>query len=479
MKDLLHKLQQPKGIAPLVTFRILFGGLMMAGALRFMGSGWIERLYVEPDFFFKFYGFEWVQPLGLWGSYALYSIIALSAAGIMLGWRYRLSAIAFFLSFSYSELIDATNYLNHYYLVCLLGLLLIALPAHRRFSLDVRRRPDWRVDTVPAWCIYVLMLQVGIVYFYAGFAKLDADWLLRAMPLAVWLPTKADWPLLGLLFTQSWVAYAFSWFGALYDLTIPFFLLWKRSRPLAYVAVIVFHVLTRLLFNIGLFPFIMIFNTLIFFPANVHERWLAKIGYSTDRTGRHYAFGQRRMFYLRPVLLAYFALQLLLPMRYTLYPGHVLWTEEGYRFGWRVMLVEKVGQATFTVHDPESGRSAEVDNSAFLTAFQEKQMAIQPDFILQYAHHLAAVYQERYGIQRPRVTVDCHVALNGRSSQRLIDPTVDLASIEDGFAHKAWILPFAGRREYSKRCVPRRGAEDAGIDYQRLSCSSVSEDTAL
>jgi hypothetical protein len=440
---LLHTLTQPKRIAPLVTFRVLFGGLMMVGAVRFMLSGWVERLCVAPDFFFKFYGFEWVQPLGLYGSYALYSLIALSAAGIMLGWRYRWSTVLFFLSFSYSELIDATNYLNHYYLVCLLGLLLISLPAHRRFSLDVRRRPELEVDTVPAWCIYVLMLQLGIVYFYAGFAKLNADWLFRAMPLAVWLPTKADWPLLGSLFTQSWVAYVFSWFGAFYDLTIPFWLLWKRSRPLAYVAVVVFHLLTKLLFNIGLFPFIMIFNTLIFFPAAVHERWLQKIGYSTVVVGRHYQFTGRQMSLFRPALLAFFALQLLLPLRHNLYPGNVLWTEEGYRFAWRVMLVEKVGQATFTVHDPQTGRSGEVDNSEFLTLFQEKQMAIQPDFILQYAHHLAEVYGERYGIEAPKVTVDCHVALNGRPSQRLIDPTVDLAGLKDGLAPKTWILPFA------------------------------------
>ena len=45
----------PRPIAPLITFRILFGGLMMVGAARFMLSGWVERLYVEPRFFFKFY----------------------------------------------------------------------------------------------------------------------------------------------------------------------------------------------------------------------------------------------------------------------------------------------------------------------------------------------------------------------------------------------------------------------------------------
>ncbi|NJL75836.1 MAG: HTTM domain-containing protein [Saprospiraceae bacterium] len=85
------------------------------------------------------------------------------------------------------------------------------------------------------------------------------------MPLAIWLPTKADFPILGSLFAQPLTAHLFSWFGAIYDLTIPFFLLNTYTRPFAYIAVITFHVLTKMLFNIGLFPWIMIFSTLIFF----------------------------------------------------------------------------------------------------------------------------------------------------------------------------------------------------------------------
>ena len=392
----------PHRIAPLITFRILFGGLMTVGAVRFMLSGWVERLYVEPRFFFKFYGFEWVEPLGHAGMYVLYSLIAISAAMVMLGLFYRVAAAVFFLSFTYSELIDLANYLNHYYLVCLLAFLMIFLPAHRRFSLDARRRPELLVTHVPAWVIHILMLQVGLVYFFAGFAKLNPDWLFRAMPMAVWLPTKADWPLLGLLFKQPWAAFAFSWAGAIYDLTIPFWLLWRPSRPFAYLAVLVFHLLTKLLFNIGLFPFIMIFNTLIFFSPEFHERWLGKIGYRAGEAPAHYAFPSFSIKALRPALALYFAFQLLFPLRFLLYPGNVLWAEQGYRFAWRVMLVEKVGQATFFVHDPATGHTAEVDNSRYLTSYQEKQMAIQPDMILQYAHFLEKEYRREHGLAKPR-----------------------------------------------------------------------------
>jgi hypothetical protein len=347
------------------------------------------------------------------------------------------------LSFTYVELLDATYYLNHYYLVILLAFLLFWLPANRAFSLDVWLQPRLRRTTIPAWCIYLLMIQVGMVYFFAGVAKLNPDWLFRAMPLAVWLPANLGVPPFQSLFENSTTAYLFSWTGALYDLTIPFLLLFRRTRAFAYLAVIGFHLITGWLFNIGLFPFIMIFNTLIFFSADFHRRLLSFLGYREDTTRPtpfRYPLNFRPL--LKGMLTAYLVIQLLVPFRYLLYPGHLLWTEEGYRFSWRVLLTEKTAQATFYVQDPVTGRRAEIDNSKYLHTVQEKQMAFQPDMILQYAHFLAEKFRQDYQIDEPIVTVDCHVALNGRSSRRLIDPTINLATEQNSWKAKDWILPF-------------------------------------
>ena len=68
-------------------------------------------------------------------------------------------------------------------------------------------------------------------------------------------------------------------------------------------------------------------------------------------------------------------------------------------------------------------------------------MSFQPDFIIEYAHFLHDYYQKQ-GVKNPIVTVDSYVALNGRLSQRYIDPNVDLAKEKDTFKHKTWILPF-------------------------------------
>jgi hypothetical protein len=279
MPRLSKYLNTSVSIAPLAGFRILFGFIMLVSIVRFMLRGWIKALYIEPEFYFTFYGFEWIAPLGASGMYLLFAIMAVSAIMIMLGYRYRLAALLFFLSFTYVELIDKTNYLNHYYFVSIISFLLIFLPANGSYSLDAWLNPKIAVSRVPRWTITIIKLQLAIVYLYAGAAKLNPDWLFEAMPLKIWLPAKAHLPLIGPLLEQPLTAYFFSWAGAAYDLTIVFFLINRITRPWAYLAVVVFHLSTALLFQIGMFPYIMILATLIFFPAEFHQRWLEKASY--------------------------------------------------------------------------------------------------------------------------------------------------------------------------------------------------------
>ncbi len=443
-------LTRPTSIAPLVVFRILFGGVMLAGTVRFAWKGWIRELYLRPDYFFSYYGFEWVTVPGEFGIYGLFLLMGLSALGIMLGYRYRLSALLFFLSFTWVELIDKTNYLNHYYFVSLVAFLLILVPAHRRFSLDVLRRPGLRAERVPRWTVAVFKLQLGIVYFYAGLAKLNADWLLEAMPLRIWLPARAHLPLIGEWLAYPATAYLMSWAGALYDLTITFFLLWRPTRVAAYAAVVLFHGMTAMLFQIGMFPYVMIGCTLIFFSPEFHEGVLRKLRRAGGYLGIREKRGQSGSGEYRPVrgggalaglLVVFFALQLLVPHRHLLYPGNLFWNEQGYRFSWRVMLMEKAGHAVFHVRDPETGREWEASNYEYLTRNQEKMMSTQPDMILQFAHYLEEQYR-RQGMGDVEITAEVRVTLNGRKSRLLVDPEVDLTEVERGFRHKEWIRPF-------------------------------------
>ncbi len=432
--------------APLAVFRISFGLMMLASIIRFWSYGWIEKLYLQPKFHFSYYGFEWIKPIGDY-TYLIFVICGFSALFVALGLKYRLAVIIFFLSFTYIEFMDKTTYLNHYYFISVLSFLMCFLPANGYFSLDaILRKKHYK--QIPKWTIDSIKLLLGIVYVYAGFAKLNSDWLFRAMPLKIWLPSKYDLPLIGeSVMQQEWLHSAMSWSGMLYDLTIPFLLLYKRTRIFAFVVVVFFHVFTRVLFPIGMFPYVMIIGTLIFFDYKVHERILnvfrklfksLKLKAAKLETS-NYGFSNQKI--ILPVLALFFAIQLLFPFRYALYPNELFWTEEGYRFSWRVMLMEKAGYTEFKVVNSETGSSFAVNNLDFLSPFQEKQMSTQPDFILEYAKHLERHFGSQ-GHQNIEIYVDSYVALNGRSSERYIDPKVDLLKQTESFKPKNWILPF-------------------------------------
>lgn len=424
-------------IAPLVTFRILFGVMMFLGVLRFGFNGWIYQQYVQPVFYFSYFGFEWVKPLSEQGMYVVFAAMAVSFLMLALGLFYRLSSIAAFLLFSYVELLDKTNYLNHYYFISIVCFVLIFVPAGKAFSLDVRWKITKPLSQVPLWTVGALRLQLGMVYFFAGLAKVNYEWLFEALPLKIWLPPHSSLPLVGFLMDKTWVAYFFSWFGCVYDISIPFLLLNSKTRKYAYVFVIIFHVATSALFPIGMFPYIMILSTLIFFSAPQHERWLYMMGWKKSIA----LHKPEPIQWKWRLLQLHFMIQLLLPFRYLLYPGKLFWTEQGYRFSWRVMLMEKAGTALFYVRDTENNKELEVDNKEFLTPQQEKMMATQPDMILQYAHFLKDVYKNR-GVANPSVRVFSYVSLNGNRSQPFINPHTDLTREKESFAPKNWILPY-------------------------------------
>jgi hypothetical protein len=450
--EIKKTIEKPTSIAPLVVFRMIFGLLMLISTIRFMYLGWVEEHFINSVFFFKYYGFEWVKPLNAFSMYAIHYLMIAAALGITIGFLYRFSAFIFFLCFTYCQLIDISYYLNHYYFVSLMSLILVILPANYYFSIDNYLGWVKTKTQIPLWCILLIKFQLGIVYFYAGIAKIQPEWLFDAMPLRLWLPAQDDFPLIGFIFTYPLTAYIFSWAGMLYDIFIVLLLSWSKTRLLAYGAVIFFHALTGYFFQIGVFPIVMIFSTLIFFSDNFHikiihflEKNLIKTTKSTifrtnDDSVLLWNFDTVGKKILAYTLIFYVVFQLLFPFRYLLYPGDLFWTEQGFRFSWRVMLMEKAGTATFFVKDGISGAEGEIDNKAFLTTHQEKQMAFQPDLILQYAHFLKKYYEEK-GMKNVSVRAQVYVTLNGSLSKLYFDPTLDLTKIQDSWQHKAWLYP--------------------------------------
>lgn len=422
----------PTDAASLGAFRVLLGAMLVVAVVRHWAKGGIHDAFVVPKVFFPYDGLSFVRPLPGLGMYVVYAVIAFAGASLALGFRSRTSAAVACVLFTYAHACDKTSYLNHYYLIGLLLALAALLPLGSALSIDSARAGGER--DVARWMPWLVRFQIGCVYFYGGVGKLESDWLCSAMPLRIWLAANGDFPLLGPLLRLPETAFVMSWLGAAFDLTVPLLLSIKRTRIFAYACVVAFHVVTARLFQIGMFPWVMIALTPVFFEPSWPRRLFP------------FAFGDRagsprdlpRLALAFPFVWALF--QIVYPLRSHLFAGDVLWTEDGYRFSWRVMLIEKAGSAELEAIDPGSGARRLVRTRAYLTPFQEKMMSTQPDMIRAFAV-IVADDAERHGEPRPRVTADVIVALNGRPPARLVDPLVDLAAEPPSFGTTRWVLP--------------------------------------
>jgi len=449
---------KPVDISFLVFFRILFGGIMLWEVYRYFTYNWITRYYVEPAITFTYYGFSWVKPWPGSGMYIHFVVLGLAAACVMAGFLYRIATPVFFLAFTYVFLLDQTRYLNHLYLVCLIGFAMCFLPAQRAFSVDALLRPKIRTDVVPAWTLWLLRAQVGIPYFYGGIAKLNSDWLLGGEPMRTWLYPLTTAPGLGALFKADWVVYGFVSGGLLLDLLVVPLLLWRRTRIFAFIAAVLFNLINSVIFDIGIFPWLMLGALLIFFPPDLLRRFArafmspGKIHDDVEPPETPKAIpetianpslfpslaSQKRVVLL---LAAYFAVQILLPFRHYLYPGNVSWTEEGHNFAWHMKLRTKEGEAVFTVTHPGTGQTWIIKPEHYLKSHQLMKMTTKPDLILQFSHYLAEE-KRREGYDDLEVRAHVMVSLNGRQPQLLIDPNVDLTKERASLFPTRWIVPL-------------------------------------
>jgi len=449
MQTVLYRLFEPVDGASLAVFRMIFGAILVWEVYRYFSKGWIERYFVDPTFHFKFHGFGWIEPWpGSWME-AHFAVLGALAVCITLGLAYRIVAPLFFLGFTYVFLLEQARYLNHFYLVCLLAFLLSVVPAHRVWSLDaVLARPRWP-ETVPAWSLWLLRAQIGLVFFFAGVAKLNGDWL-RGEPLRIWLAERTDFPVIGHFFTEDVTPWLFSYGGLLFDLLVIPLLIWPRTRIFAFVAAVGFHMTNQQLFTIGIFPFLALGTALLFFPADWPRfRWLrarrrpprqpivtpgpsAPHGWRLSRARAALVGG----------IAIYLAVQILMPLRHFAIPGNVSWTEEGHRFAWHMKLRDKEAQAEFAVFDG-GRRLGFADPGLYLTDWQWEEMSTRPDMILQFAQHIEREAR-RQGLGDVEVRADVFASLNGREEQRLIDPQADLTKESRPLllGHADWVEPL-------------------------------------
>lgn len=430
-------------IASLVYFRVVFGAIMLWEVYRYFQAGWIHHYWIEPPVNFPYYGFSWLEPLpGNW-MYLLFAGLGVLSLFIMVGFLYRISMVIFFAGFTYSFLLEQARYLNHFYLIILISFLMIFLPLNRAFSVDVGLKRVGAVDRVPAWTLWILRFQLGVVYFFGGIAKINSDWL-RGEPMGIWLAARTDFPFIGHLFREPEAAFIFSYGGLLFDLLIVPLLLWRRTRLPAFLGAFLFHLTNQQLFHIGIFPWMMMVATAIFFEPDWPRRMLGKLGVgrtSVSATMPDRVPSWQRQWVIACLLGLYCTWQCLYPLRHLLNPGDPAWTEVGHRFSWRMKLRSKTASGQFIVRNRETGETKGVNPANYLKPWQNSDMLTQPYMIWQFARFLEGEFRNGKD-QDIQVYGWIQASLNGRPFQAYIDPTIDLTAEPFPPHSIPWLVPL-------------------------------------
>jgi len=259
--------------------------------------------------------------------------------------------------------------------------------------------------------MWFIKAELVIVYAYAGIVKINIDWL-RGEPLRHWLHYREGIPFIGHFFNYDSTIFFFSYGGLVYDILMGPMMLYRPTIPLGVILSLFFHLTNKIIFNIGIFPYMMIASTPLFFSPS-WPRWLL-ISIKNMIPGLpksefkpmklpSYARTPPRKITLKEkltllVVIVFLLHQLITPLRHhILYGDDVAWTEHGHRYSWRMKLRDKDCEASVFMFS--NGTSYQLPANLMLTPRQYAKMASRPEVMIQFAHHIADIERTQHGVQ--------------------------------------------------------------------------------
>jgi hypothetical protein len=377
---------------------------------------------------------EWLQPLPGNGMYWYFGAMAVCGVLVMIGYKYRVAMATYALLWSGIYFMQKTSYNNHYYLLMLLSWMMVLFPANAYASVDAKLNPEIKSNVMPAWCRWAVILQLAIVYTYAAVAKLYPEWLNGTFTGGILNKAARHYHVA--FFREKWFHIFIAYMGIAFDLLIVPALLWKKSRPFAFAAAFIFHLFNSSTLHIGIFPYLALALFVFLIPADKISKLLfPKKNLLAVKTN-----DKPQQWWLY-VFVPYFIFQILMPLRHHVIKGNVIWTEEGHRLSWRMMLRKRRGYAQFTVKDKQTGKSWVYDTGDVLTPVQQRNMQTKPDMLWQMAQYIKQEYHEK-GMD-VAVYITAKTRINNGIPYLLIDPKIDMATAEwNYFWHNDWILLY-------------------------------------
>jgi len=265
------------------AFRVAVGAVLLLDVLVQYLPHW--KLFYgpdgigSPDIHAEFMAAHWARwsllaPLpASWGPPALLALWAVSAVGLIVGYRPRLMAlVAWVLAVSFFN--------SHPYLhnggdrIKIMALLMLAfLPSDGRWA--VRKHPAARTAPGPVfvhpWPMRLMFIHLCTVYFFNGYYKfIGPGW--RDGTVLHYVTHDPGWThWSGEFFPMPPLAVnVLCWVTVIWELGFPLWVILKPTRNITLVIGVAFHLITFLHLEVGLFPLYAICG---YVPILAWETW--------------------------------------------------------------------------------------------------------------------------------------------------------------------------------------------------------------
>jgi vitamin K-dependent gamma-carboxylase len=434
-------LEAPTNGHTLGLFRLIFGLFMVYEMFDYIQIDLVRNAFILPQAHLSY--FEFLQPLPEPILDAMLYLMLLAAILISLGWLFRPACFVLAVLYGYFLLLDKCIFNNHLYLFVLLAFMLGFTHADRFFSVrNFFGKEKMASLRIPRWEVFIFQLQFAIVYFYGGLAKLNYDWVFRSEPVKSLINMIPDSEPLAFLFKHDFQVPLLTYGGILFDLAVPFLLWFKPTRLWVLPLILFFHLSnSQTLNDIGIFPFVMIFTTILFFEAS--EIPLLRKMVNAKNTGKD----KNLKVLTSPncvgkLLVGYMVFQLLFPFRGLFLLNPVNWTMIANRFAWRMKSQSRLlDELSYTIQDGPSGQVYTVEIEKVINPMQINVVAHDPIAAVAVAKELSRQGLER-GMADPIVKAKIRVRWNGYPSAYTVDPTVNLAKVAySPFKKLEWVMP--------------------------------------
>ena len=415
-------------------------GLLLAYEL------WDYRFYfadglLQSEYFFTYDGFSWVKPFTKpIMEYIVYGGILVGIL-VALGIFFRPLSIVLALITTYVFLLDKGHYNNHGYLYVILSWLLVFTHADSKYVPFKKRS-----DLIPYWQVFIFKLQITIVYFMGGIAKIDSDWL-QGYPMRYWLYDKGQemGGKFGAFLCSGSAALFYSYSGLFFDLLVPIFLWNDKKRKYILPFILFFHVSNHFFWNIGSFPWAMLAFTPIFFTPGFFDRFFdAKKIKDTEKI-KDVAINSWKGNLVIGAIAIWFFIQITFPLRWLwLYNGrNPSWTGQGHLFAWRMMLTDTIEAVRLKIIIPETGEVLYVNLFDYFSYRQFYKSMRTPSSMLPFIHMISENLRQN-GVKDPVIKMEFYKSVNLRAPMLLNDTSLNYANVNYNPAiSQFWIQPWS------------------------------------